>query len=273
VCEYLEELHSICLPLYSNCTAGRAAVAGMWVRQAVAETELYGAPGELLACPAAAASLELGELAAAGEMVKAAYWRQDSRNCRYLLHYHSTPLPLPLYNHNLDKIMRCDSKCDPEGSLPRPFPLFPEEKAHINQRMNHTIFEYNQCLTNVGMITNMSLRANLTESTWSRSGEVKWSTCASLKTFVQNCTAALLTCLEGDNAEVVLAQDFSRMVHLVMEGLEGNAKREEVFGDFDHTHCDVFGGDISEGLRVSVGGSLRRLMVIYTLILLYWKAN
>ena len=102
-------------------------------------------------------------------MLEENYWRQDSgfvcfihdkfyasmfRNCQYLLHYQaSIGLPLPVYNHNLDKILRCDEKCDPERLLPQPFPLFEEERAHINSQMNSTIVTYSQCLTDVGIIS------------------------------------------------------------------------------------------------------------------------
>ena len=125
------------------------------------------------------------------------------RNCQYLLHYQATGFPLPVYNHNLDKTLRCDEKCDPERLLPQPFPLFQEERAHINSQMNSTIVTYSQCLTAVGIIsplaeessslnltgehprTEPSLQANLTTATWSNSSDIKWSTCASLKTFVR----------------------------------------------------------------------------------------
>ena len=128
------------------------------------------------------------------------------RNCEYLLHYQATGLPLPVYNHNLDKILRCDEKCDPERLLPQPFPLFQEERAHINSQMNSTIVTYSQCLTAVGIISPLqaeessslnltrgelhprsepSLQANLTTATSSNSSDIKWSTCASLKTFVR----------------------------------------------------------------------------------------
>ena len=54
-------------------------------------------------------------------MLEENYWRQDSgfvcfihdkfytsmfRNCQYLLHYQAIGLPLPVYNHNLDKILQ-----------------------------------------------------------------------------------------------------------------------------------------------------------------------
>ena len=119
------------------------------------------------------------------------------RNCQYLLHYQATGLPLPVYNHNLDKILRCDEKCDPERLLPQPFPLFEEERAHINSRMNSTIVTYSQCLIDVGIISPLeeplnhtgkhapSLQANLTTASWSNSSDIKWSTCASLKTFIR----------------------------------------------------------------------------------------
>ena len=125
------------------------------------------------------------------------------RNCEYLLHYQATGLPLLVYNHNLDKILRCDEKCDPDRLLPQPFPLFQEERAHINSQMNSTIVTYSQCLTAVGIISPLveepsslnltgkhgrgkpALQANLTTATWSNSSDIKWSTCASLKTFVR----------------------------------------------------------------------------------------
>ena len=123
------------------------------------------------------------------------------RNCQYLLHYQATGLPLPVYNHNLDKILRCDEKCDPERLLPQPFPLFEEERAHINSQMNSTIQTYSQCLMDVGTIAPLEellnltgkdaraslppLQANLTTATWSNSSDIKWSTCASLKTFIR----------------------------------------------------------------------------------------
>ena len=131
----------------------------------------------------------------------------SSRNCQYLLHYHPNGLPLPIYNHNLDKILRCDEKCDPESLLPQPFPLFQEERAHINSQMNSTIVTYGQCLKAVGIISSLeatslnlttgtsssqpggrmrpSLESNLTSAVWANSSDVKWSTCASLKTFVR----------------------------------------------------------------------------------------
>ena len=145
------------------------------------------------------------------------------RNCQYLLHYQAIGLPLPVYNHNLDKILRCDEKCDPERLLPQPFPLFEEERAHINSQMNSTIVTYSQCLTVVGIISPLlgetlnhtggnharaslpSLQANLTTADWSNSSDIKWSTCASLKTFIRfhktslfvsssdSCLALLLT--------------------------------------------------------------------------------
>ena len=184
------------------------------------------------------------------------------RNCPYILHYHSRPLPLPLYNHNLDKILRCDGRCDPEGSLPHPFPLFQEEKAHINSRMNSSIMAYSACLEDVGLTSpNLSLRANLTSATWHTSNEVKWSTCASLKTFVRNCSLALSACLEPDTAEAVLAQDFARMVGLVTEGVARNNESEALFPDFSHVSCDVFGGVVSEGRRVAVAGQVMVILV------------
>jgi len=205
VCEYMDLLNSTCLPLYSNCTLAREGVRATWLRQAVADTELYGSPGEMLSCESTKQTLNSTEVEAIRQMLEENYWRQDSGNCEYLLHYQATGLPLPVYNHNLDKILRCDEKCDPERLLPQPFPLFQEERAHINSRMNSTIVTYSQCLTAVGIISPLqaeessslnltrgenprsepSLQANLTTATSSNSSDIKWSTCASLKTFVR----------------------------------------------------------------------------------------
>merc|ERR1712080_417336 len=151
--EYMDLLNSTCLPLYSNCTLSRQELWTTWVRQAVAETELYGSPGEMLTCEATTENLNSTEVASIRDMLAENYWRQDSGNCQYLLHYHPNGLPLPIYNHNLDKILRCDEKCDPESLLPQPFPLFQEERAHINSQMNSTIVTYSQCLTDVGIIS------------------------------------------------------------------------------------------------------------------------
>ena len=193
------------------------------------------------------------------------------RYCSYLLHYHPSPLPLSLYNHNLDKLVRCDASCDPNNTLPQPFPLFQEEKAHINSRMNLSIMEYSQCLSAVGLISPpLSLKTNITSATWHNATDVKWSTCASFKTFVQNCTSSLRTCLRTEHAEVVLAQDFTRMVNLVMDGLNSHVARSEVFGDFNHTHCDVFGGDVSRGEWINADKNQNSLiLLVITLVVFY----
>ena len=76
------------------------------------------------------------------------------------------------YNHNLDKILRCNSKCDPTSQLPRPFPMFTEEKAYINDKMNKTIANYLQCLDIVG-ITKGDVGSNLTRVTWDNLEDTK----------------------------------------------------------------------------------------------------
>lgn len=263
VCEYMDLLNSSCLSLYSNCTLAREAVRETWVRQAVADTELYGSFGEMLTCESTSQNLNSTEVGAISQMLEENYWRQDSGNCQYLLHYQAIGLPLPVYNHNLDKILRCDEKCDPERLLPQPFPLFEEERAHINSQMNSTIVTYSQCLTDVGIISPLleetlnhtggnharaslpSLQANLSTADWSNSSDIKWRTCASLKTFIRNCTVAMNSCLSEERAEVVLTRDFARMLDLVKVGIAQN--RGKVFKDFEHTDCDIFGGDVSAG--------------------------
>lgn len=265
VCDFMELLHSSCLPLYSNCTTEQDEVRDMWTRQAVSDTEIYGSPGEVLDCPRTGQSLDQEEVSEVRTMLGVNYWRQDSRNCRYLLHYHSGE-----YNDNLDKIFRCDGSCDPESTLPHPFPLFQEEKAYINARMNRSMMAYNHCLGHVGLPKPYRLMTDLSNATSETSEDVKWSTCASLKTFVRNCTAALLTCLERDTAEEVIAQDFSRMVGLVSVGIEQNVNKQELFVDFNHTDCDIFGGRVSEGIPLapSVQGLV---MVVYLALIIHWK--
>ena len=167
--------------------------------------------------------------------------------------------------------MRCDATCDPNNTLPQPFPLFQEEKAHINGRMNHSIMEYSQCLSAVGLISPpLSLKTNITSATWRNGTDVKWSTCASFKTFVQNCTSSLRNCLRAESAEVVLAQDFSRMVKLVTDGLNSHVARSEVFGDFTHTQCDVFGGDVSSAEWLNADKNHKGLvLLVFTLVVFY----
>ena len=79
VCEYLEELWTSCLPLYSACTVAREEVLAMWGRQALADTEVFGGPGEMVECPATREALGEQEVGRVRDMVRQAYWRQDSR--------------------------------------------------------------------------------------------------------------------------------------------------------------------------------------------------
>ena len=46
--------------------------------QAVAETELYGSPGEMLTCEATTENLNSTEVASIRDMLAENYWRQDS---------------------------------------------------------------------------------------------------------------------------------------------------------------------------------------------------
>jgi len=265
VCDFMELLHSSCLPLYSNCTVEQDGVRDMWIRQAVCDTEIYGSPGEILDCPRTGQTLEQEELSDVRSMVGLNYWRQDSRNCRYLLHYYSGE-----YNDNLDKILRCDGSCDPDSTLPNPFPLFQEEKAYINAKMNLSKVAYKNCLGDVGLTLPYRVMTDLSNATSENSEDVKWSTCASLKTYVRNCTAALDTCLERENAEVVIAQDFSKMVGLILTGIEQNVNKEPLFVDFNHTDCDIFGGRVSEGIHLAP--SVQQLvMVMYLALIIHWK--
>lgn len=96
VCEYMDLINSTCLPLYSNCTLARERIRTTWLRQAskpfswqlpknwdddsqaVADTELYGSPGEMLGCESTTENFNSTEIVAIREMVKENFWRQDS---------------------------------------------------------------------------------------------------------------------------------------------------------------------------------------------------
>eukprot|EP00092_Neocalanus_flemingeri_P039352 GFUD01042846.1.p1 GENE.GFUD01042846.1~~GFUD01042846.1.p1 ORF type:complete len:342 (+),score=92.04 GFUD01042846.1:248-1273(+) len=241
VCQYMGHLWQTCLPVYSGSGCRSAAEVArleeMWVRQAVSDTEIYGAQGELLSCNETREVFNRTEIEKINLMLEdKEHWHQKSSNCQFLYAYNSGQ-----YNHNLDKIIRCNSKCDPEEQLPTPFPMFTEEKAHINDKMNLSITKYSKCLTDVG-VTTSQVKSNLTEATWDTSEDTKWSTCASLKTFVRNCSSILGMCLDQEHAEVVLAEDFHNMVGMIDEGL---VEKRGIFGDFKVKDCDIFGGHVS----------------------------
>ena len=63
---------------------------------------------------------------------------------------------------------------------------------------------------------------------------------------------------------------FARMLDLVGRGIAQNTG--EVFKDFGHTDCDIFGGDVSAGLRITLGTSWWCLMfVLFNLCLVPCK--
>ena len=51
-----------------------------------------------------------------------------------------------------------------------------------------------------------------------------------------------MMCLDQEHAEVVLAEDFYKMVGLIDDGLGG---KKDIFKDFKVTDCDIFGGHVS----------------------------
>ena len=221
------------------------------MKQAVSETEAYGPQGDMLSCNDTKEMFNQTEIENIKLMLEdKEHWHQKSRyiltdfthlmrnfyfsNCQFLLAYHPGQ-----YNHNLDKILRCNSICDREEQLPSPFPMFTEEKAHVNDQMKLSILNYFKCLKDVG-VSNSEVGTNLTRVTWKSLEDTKWSTCASLKTFARNCSSILRKCLDREHAELVLAEDFQTMVGLIYGGL-----RKTMLGDFNITSCDIFGGNVS----------------------------
>ena len=115
--------------------------------------------------------------------------------------------PCPYTTTTLTKFSAATKDATQRVSCHNPFPLFQEERAHINSQMNSTIVTYGQCLKAVGIISSLeatslnlttgtgssqpsgrvrpSLESNLTNAVWANSSDEKWSTCASLKTFVR----------------------------------------------------------------------------------------
>lgn len=49
------------------------------MRQAVADTEIYGAPAEMVGCPTTTEVLAPTEVAEVADMLGQTYWRQESR--------------------------------------------------------------------------------------------------------------------------------------------------------------------------------------------------
>lgn len=241
VCQYMRQISDSCMPLYgeSGCRSEEEVelLEEMWVRQAVSDTEIYGAHGELLNCNVTREMLNQTEIESIKLMTNdKEHWHHKSSNCKYLYDYNSGK-----YNHNLDKILRCSTKCDPDNLLPTPFPMFTEEKAYINDKMNLSVTQYFKCLNDVG-VASSEVKTNLTQATWATVTDVQWSTCASLKTFVRNCSSALMMCLDQEQAEVVLSEDFSIMINMINEGI---MEKSDMFRDFEVTDCDIFGGDVS----------------------------
>lgn len=226
------------MPAYSSSTCRSSQeveeIQRMWTQQAVSDTELYGSHGEILSCENITKVFNETEINQIASMLSNdEHWRHQSSNCNYLLTYSPGK-----YNNNLDKVMRCSAKCDPDNQLPSPFPMFTEEEAHLNQEMNYTISRYIQCLQDVG-ISNKQILSNLTEARHEDIEVIKKSTCASLKEFTRKCSPLIRRCLQSQYAERILAIDFHRLVNYIYHGLVN-----PMWEGFNVTSCDIFGGEI-----------------------------
>ena len=143
--------------------------------------------------------------------------------------------------------------------------MFTEEKAYINDQMNQSITGYHKCLHDVG-VSSSEVKSNLVKVLWATLEDTKWSTCASLKTFARNCSSILRTCLDNEYAELVLAEDFQRMTHLIYGGLKKTMLR-----DFNVTSCDIFGGSVSHGDALHLYSHLYIVGLIILYIMLFFS--
>jgi len=294
VCDFLTELRRDCLPLYSMCLRGRQlqAVEQMWVRQEVKATQLYSAPGQILNCPGLDAVLGRDEVDEAKLMLRTMDWNTDSRNCRWNLDYevsHERPI-LWLFS-----ILRCDGSCDAQNRLKSPYRISPRnpsppkayrkkvrvvnynDPGYLNQVMNNTVTDYQECLDSVGPFWSASdqARVGLAEDMQQYEDMQVFRRrqrrgCASLEKYVEECVPLLGRCLGPGTMEEIVAREGEELISRVEEGVRQSPGSEK----FSHTFCQVFGGHISgagnRGIGTEVVAISLILLALQLLAIIVW---
>ena len=70
--------------------------------------------------------------------------------------------------------------------------------------------------------------------------------------------------MDAEYAELVLAEDFQRMTHLIYGGLKKTMLR-----DFNVTSCDIFGGSVSQGDGLHIHSLLYFIGFIFLYLMLF----
>lgn len=259
VCEYIDHLADHCSKEYSSCWTSQDTkeMMTMWMREAVRTTVIYGPPGEIATCDGITDFVDNEERNTIKELTKDSWfrWEAESQNCKYLYGYWSGS-----YQNNLDRILRCEEKCNPNQEPNNPFittiltedqynnkiavvPNNIDDPEYMNLAMNNTIINYFTCLDKVGHWENQDLKRNLSHANSNDYKTAKWTTCASLTTYIRECVPILMECLDRGSAENVIAGDAFTMSLSIQDGLA--AANDDLFAGFNYTDCDVFGGDQS----------------------------
>jgi len=281
VCEYIDHLVNVCGEKYQNVSpAEKKAIMSMWLKQEIYHTTIYGPPGAIATCEGSRKTLsdEVLKLITT-EFAKYEYWWTEPKYCNFYYEYNSGNV----YN-NLEAILRCDAKCDPNQELDKSFEtafitekMWSENKEvvqkdrtnpeYVNSAMNDTYNNYFGCMRKIGWHGNTDLRDNLTSANSYTYKTAKWTTCASFATYIRECIPTLLTCLSRESAEHVIAEDAYIMTLAVHDGIN-QAYRKDLLEDFDYTDCTIFGGNQSGA--VGVHNSVASLIIT---IFLCWTSK
>ena len=186
-------------------------------------------------------------------------------------------------------MLRCDGKCDPEDQLEIPFRVSPaisnppreyrkkvrvvdfKNSAYLNPAMNDSIFNYQSCLTSMGYPNNIpeyikgiskGLEDATKESSLIQAQNIKQRSCAVITTFVKECMPILNKCLSSSNAEIIRAKDASWFVTQMEDVVKEMEDNQDMF-KFDHTECEVLGGEVSYAVLLV----LARSSLVFSLVL------
>jgi len=278
VCDFLKQLRSYCLPLYSRCLRDNMleAVKQMWVRQELRDTQLYASHGELLYCHGIRDILSRDEVDDAKEMIQANDWDTDSKYCRYNMDYEVTSDRPILW---LYSILRCDGSCDPERRLSIPYRVSPRnpnppkayrkmrrvvnfhDRGYLNREMNYTVLDYQECLDSLDPVITVREQTREMQPWYAeRRG------CAVLERYINRCVRILGRCLQPGTIEVVLARDAGQLIITV----EDAVRRMTGTDRFTHTSCKVFGGDIDGDGVSGIHVKMTFVVILQLLVVYVW---
>jgi len=284
-CDYLYELETECLPLYSSaCHPGKSwqVLQMMWVRQELEQSLAVLPRDQYFHCNTTQNMIHPNEIAAMKEMIKQRDWVGNSRFCRFLLSYKVTSSP----NFWLYSIMRCDGRCDPKGVLEDPFRVSPDifnppreyrkkvrvvdfkDDDYLTPAMNDTIVKYETCLANLGYphdVQSYVLNETSPQTNFQHKiiqDQLQTRSCSVITSYVHDCQPLLSRCLSTSNIETIRTQDASWLVS------ELNTVMNKINIEFNFTNCDVVGGEVSSSPVLIISNIILTFVIIASMIIL-----